>query len=209
VIAHYYRGEMTRMGGWRSRIDLTTNWAITVVGAMLSVSLSAPTAHHGVVLLAMLLITLLLVIESRRYRFFDVYRARVRYLERRWFAEMFAPESGCTEDWLPDLGENLRRPTFLISLPQAFSRRLGRNYLWMYLILLLAWLFKTTTLSTPRAASARIVGSITGWLDNCALGPVPGVVVVTVVAGFYGWLFFMCLRHYEKRGELTYGEVHV
>ena len=34
------------MAGWRDRIDRTSNWAITVVGAMLSVSLSTPTAHH-------------------------------------------------------------------------------------------------------------------------------------------------------------------
>src|SRR5256885_16978762 len=82
VIAHYHRAEIARMAGWRDRIDRTTNWAITVVGAMLSVSLSTPTAHHSVVLFAMLLVLLLLVIEARRYRFFDVYRARVRRLER-------------------------------------------------------------------------------------------------------------------------------
>ncbi len=75
VLAHYHRAEVARMAGWRDRIDRTTNWAITVVGAMLSVSLSTPTAHHGVVIFAMLLVLLMLVIESRRYRFFDVYRA--------------------------------------------------------------------------------------------------------------------------------------
>ena len=63
VLAHYHRAEIARMAGWRDRIDRTTNWAITVVGAMLSVSLSTPTAHHGVVLFAMLLLLLLLVIE--------------------------------------------------------------------------------------------------------------------------------------------------
>ena len=81
LIAHYYRAEIARMAGWRDRIDRTSNWAVTVVGAMLSVSLSTPTAHHGVILFAMVLVLFLLVIESRRYRFFDVYRARVRNLE--------------------------------------------------------------------------------------------------------------------------------
>ena len=83
TIAHYYRGEIARMSGWRDRIDRTSNWAITVVAAMLSVSLSSPTAHHGVLLFAMLLVLLMLSIEARRYRFFDVYRARVRRLARR------------------------------------------------------------------------------------------------------------------------------
>ena len=69
VVAHYHRAEIARMAGWRDRIDRTTNWAITVVAAMLSLSLSTPTAHHGVLLFAMVLVLLLLVIEARRYRF--------------------------------------------------------------------------------------------------------------------------------------------
>jgi uncharacterized membrane protein len=48
ALAHYHRAEIARMAGWRDRIDRTSNWAITVVGAMLSVSLSTPTTHHGI-----------------------------------------------------------------------------------------------------------------------------------------------------------------
>ena len=59
---------------------------------MLSVSLSTPTAHHGVILFAMILVLLLLVIDSRRYRFFDVYRTRVRRLERNYYAKVFLPQ---------------------------------------------------------------------------------------------------------------------
>ena len=46
TMVHYYRGELGRMAGWRDRIDRTTNWAITVVAALLSVSLSTPTSHQ-------------------------------------------------------------------------------------------------------------------------------------------------------------------
>ena len=98
VMAHYHRAEIARMAGWRDRIDRTTIWAITVVAAMLSVSLSTPTAHHGVLLFAMVLVLLLLVIEARRYRFFDVYRNRVRRIERNYFAQIFAPEEGTTDE---------------------------------------------------------------------------------------------------------------
>src|SRR5881392_858377 len=110
TLSHYYRGEMARMMSWRDRIDRTTNWAITVVAAMLSVSLSTPTAHHGVLLFAMLLITLLLWIEARRYRFFDVYRARVRQFERYYFAQIFSPQPDFASNWLAILGEGLRSP---------------------------------------------------------------------------------------------------
>ncbi|WP_245469488.1 DUF2270 domain-containing protein, partial [Mesorhizobium sp. M7A.F.Ca.MR.362.00.0.0] len=82
TLSHFHRAEIARMAGWRDRLDLTTNWAITVVAALLSVSLSTASAHHGVLLFAMLLILLLLWIEARRYRFFDFYRARVRQFER-------------------------------------------------------------------------------------------------------------------------------
>ena len=60
TMSHFHRAEIARMAGWRDRLDRTSNWAITVVAAMLSVSLSTPSAHHGVLLFAMLLITLLL-----------------------------------------------------------------------------------------------------------------------------------------------------
>src|SRR6187455_1900537 len=131
VMAHYYRAEIARMAGWRDRIDRTSNWAITVVGAMLSVSLSTPTAHHGVVLFAMLLVLLLLVIESRRYRFFDVYRARVRRLERSYYAQVLSPvPQNDEDDWTRALADDLRKPMFLIGRKQAFARRLRRNYIW-------------------------------------------------------------------------------
>src|SRR4249920_2125228 len=124
LIAHYYRAEIARMAGWRDRIDRTSNWAITVVGAMLSVSLSTPTAHHGVILFAMVLVLLLLVIESRRYRFFDVYRARVRLLERQYFACVFAAGGESDAGWMRALSDDLKRPVFLMTRGLAFYRRL-------------------------------------------------------------------------------------
>lgn len=199
LMSHYHRAEIARMAGWRDRIDLTTNWAITVVGAMLSLSLSAPTAHHGVILLAMLLVTLLLIIESRRYRFFDVYRTRVRRVEREWYGPIFRGQVRGDRHWLEALGEDLERPVFSISLPQAISRRLRRNYCWMYLILLLAWLFKTS----------EGIGSIAAWLTKAEVGAIHGSFVVSGVALFYLWLLYMGLRPRAFSGELSRGGVHV
>ena len=80
LLAHYYRGELSRMISWRDRLDRTTNWSIGALAAMLSISLSSDETHQSVLLFAMLLIHVLLIIEARRYRFFHVYRARVRLL---------------------------------------------------------------------------------------------------------------------------------
>jgi uncharacterized membrane protein len=210
VLAHYHRAEIARMAGWRDRIDHTSNWAITVVAAMLSVSLSTPTAHHGVLLFAMLLVLLLLVIEARRYRFFDVYRNRVRGLERNYYAQIFSPHAETSDEWMRVLGEDLRRPLFMISLGQAMSRRLRRNYCWMFLILLLAWLVRTSSARLPtNGGGTELVHSFGEWLRNAAIGPVPGPFVILGVAVFYGWLAYVTLRRLPGEGELAHGDVHV
>lgn len=58
VIAHYYRGEIARMAGWRDRIDRTMNWAITCVAAMLSISWSGPAHRHEILLFAMIIVSM-------------------------------------------------------------------------------------------------------------------------------------------------------
>jgi uncharacterized membrane protein len=210
VLAHFYRAEIARMISWRNRIDLTTNWAITVVAGMLSVSLSTPTAHHGVLLFAMVLILLLLWIEARRYRFFDVYRARVRLLERNYYAEIFAPQPEGEVAWTQTLGEDLRRPSFLISLGVALSRRLRRNYYWMFLVLLFAWVLKIFNWELKQGEAMPHVGSLVETVTrNAALGPFPGWVVLLAVAVFFAWLSYTAFRPRAKSGELAHGEVHV
>jgi uncharacterized membrane protein len=90
------------------------------------------------------------------------------------------------------------------------SRRLRRNYGWMFLILLLAWLVKITSPKLQPAASAsEFAFSFRDVLDNAALGPLPGWLVMGVVAAFYGWIAYAIRRRYEHAGELAHGEVHV
>ena len=210
LIAHYYRAEIARMSGWRDRIDRTTNWAITVAGAMLSVSLSTPTAHHGMLLFAMILVLLLLVIESRRYRFFDVYRARVRLLERQYFAPLFSPAGEANAEWMRGLGADLRRPVFLMSHGVAFSRRLRRNYVWMFLILLVAWLLKISSPKLlPDGGPGHFAHSLSEWESAATIGPLPGWAVLVLVAAFYAWIIYAALRRHAGEGELAIGDVHV
>jgi uncharacterized membrane protein len=215
VMIHYYRGEIGRMSGWRNRIDQTTNWAITVVAAMLSVALSTPTAHHGVLLMALLLISLLLFVEARRYRFFDVYRTRVRQIERHYFAQVYSPiPSGVDIDWTKAIGQSLRQPTFHMTLLQALSRRLKRNYFWMYAILLVAWLLKLASPelqanADPEAALPSQPFSIMHMVENAAFGAIPGWLVLAAVIVFYGAITFVAFRPRRKAGEFLHGDVHV
>ena len=210
ALSHYYRGEMARMMSWRDRLDRTTNWAITGVGAMLSVSLSSPQSHHGVLLFAMVLILMMLHIESRRYRFFHVYRSRVRLMERNYYVRIFSPRDMIDmTHWMNQLGEDLRLPRFTITTTQAMARRLRRNYIWLFLILLLAWLLKTSTGVLQPTGTAEIVHSTGELFRNAAIGYVPGLVVVILIVSFYGWMFYVMIKHREASGELAYGEVHV
>ncbi|RYC12196.1 DUF2270 domain-containing protein [Ciceribacter ferrooxidans] len=210
LIIHYYRGEIGRMISWRDRIDRSSNWAITVVAGLLSVSLSTPTSHHGVVLFAMLLVSLFLLIEARRYRFFDVYRARVRQLERYYFAQALSPQDGLSPDWAEAIAKSLRQPTFLIGYREAFFRRIRRNYCWMYLILLLAWTLKISTPKLlPDQPRADMVHSLAQLVDNAALGAVPGWVVLAIVGLWHAGILYAAFHKEPDEGEFAHGEVHV
>lgn len=195
------------MSSWRDRLDRTSNWAITVTAALLSVSLSTPTAHHGVLLFGMLLVSLLLFVEARRYRFYDTYRYRVRQFERHYFGQIFGGAELGTEPWLAALAEDLKHPHFRVSLRLAASRRLHRNYIFMFGILLLAWALKITspklqensvTLDTPRPIATIIA--------NAALGPLPGWLVIAAVVLFAGLIL---LAYFAQRTRPNEDEVHV
>lgn len=212
TLAHYYRGELSRMMSWRDRLDRTTNWAIAAVAAMLSVSLSSPQSHHGLLLFAMILVFLLLNIESRRYRFFHVYRSRVRLLERNYYARILSPREHLDPThWMAQLADDLRLPKFSMTRSQAMARRLRRNYIWLFLILLMAWLLKTTTggLQPDAGSNYHVIQSPGELLNNAAIGYVPGWVVLACVLAFYGWMVYIIRVHREPTGELAYGEVHV
>jgi uncharacterized membrane protein len=207
MLAHYYRGELSRMISWRDRLDRTTNWAIGALAAMLSISLASAEAHHSVLLFSMLLIHVLLVIEARRYRFFHVYRARVRLIEREYLAPLFAPLPPGTLSGLAPLGEALRVPVFSLSLLQAMSRRLRRNYCWIFLVVLLAWLVKT--MSFVSGGHTRLVHTPHEFLTNAAIAGIPGAAVVLGVGLLYAWLLFVTLRFALDEEELGPGQVHV
>lgn len=206
AVVHYYRAEVQRMTSWRNRLDQTSNWAITVTAALLSVSLSTPTAHHGVLIFALLLVTLLLYVEGRRYRFYDVYRMRVRQFERHYFAPLFAANPAESEPWLVALAQDLRHPRFRIGLDVALTRRLRRNYVWLYLILLLAWVLKIASPMLQEGHAVDVAQPLETIVANAALGPVPGwLVLVAMLALGTAIAFFFF--HGRKRADDD--EVHM
>ena len=206
LMIHYYRAEMTRMNAWRARLDLTSNWAITVVAALLSVSLSNASAHHGLTLFAMVIILLMLFVEARRYRFYDVYRMRIRQFERHYFGQFFeADPQGGPEPWLKMLAQDLRHPKFRISLELALRRRLRRNYVWMFVILLCAWIVKIASPDLQAGAYLDPSRPVAAMVGHAAIGPVPGWLVLTLITGFYAGIAVACFKGKDRGGD----EVHV
>ena len=198
------------MISWRDRMDRTTNWAIGAAAAMLSVSLSSPTGHPGVLLFAMLLVYLLLAIEARRYRFFDVYRSRVRLLERQYYVPMLTGgELADSSVWAVPLAEALRTPTFTLTEWQAMARRLRRNYCWIFLILLLAWMLKVGSVILPGQSRIEFIHTREELFRNASIAFIPGWIVLILVLTYFVWMFSLMYRHRETPGELAFGEVHV
>ena len=209
LIVHFYRAEVGRALSWRDRIDRTTNWAITLVAAILSISFSSQTNHHGILIFAMGLIMLISIIESRRYRFYDVYRNRCRRLERYYIAEVFAP-SGVDREWSIAMANDLRKPCLSVSLSQAMAHRLRRNYIWIFLVLLAAWLLKTSYSIVPNGTESLDVFHWTAqWIKGVSLGPIPGNIVVLGIAAFYAWLTYAMLPRFHLTGEFASEGVHV
>lgn len=186
ALVHYYRAEIQRSNTWRMRLDNTTNWAVVTAGAAISFALSSPANHYGVIVLDTLLITLFLWIEARRYRYYELWSHRARLLETNLFAAMLVPPFGPHPEWGESLAESLLHPQFPISMWEAFGRRFRRNYMWIYLVLGIAWALKSYLHPVPAV-------SWQDFITRSALGALPGQVMVTLGLIYYAILFLIGL----------------
>lgn len=186
AMVHYYRAEIQRSNTWRNRLDNTTNWAVVATGAAISFSLSSPEHHFGVIILNTLLVTLFLWIEARRYRYYELWSYRARLMETDFFAAMLVPPFAPHPEWAENLAESLLQPQFPISMWEAFGRRFRRNYMWIYLILGIAWALKTFLHPTPSA-------DWNDFIERSALGPIPGEAMLAIGLLYNGLLFLIGL----------------
>ena len=118
ALAHLYRGEVYRSTVWRTRLDSSTNWAVVTTGIALSATYSSSEASPLPMVLVGLLVSVFLLFESRRYRYFNVWRARARLLETDFYAPMIRGEgvAACTLGLDRVAGEGLRQSTLSYQL---------------------------------------------------------------------------------------------
>jgi uncharacterized membrane protein len=185
AIAHFYRGEVQRSNTWRTRLDTTTYWAVLTAGATLSFTFSSPLSPHFVIPINSILVTVFLVMEARRYRYYEIWASRVRVIETGYFAQMLAPDSvPRDQEWASHLASDLLTPNFTISVWEAIGRRLRRNYLWIFLLLALSWNLKVYLHPVPADTfelflQRATVGLVPGWIVF-----IVGFVFNVVVFGF-------------------------
>lgn len=177
AMIHFFRAEVARANVWRQRLDATTNWAVITTGAVISFAFTESQSPHLVIALNLLLVTFFLSIESRRYRYYELWSYRVRLMETDFFAPMLVPPFHPSPDWAEALAENLLHPHYPISALEAIGRRLRRNYFWIYATIGLAWVAKLWLQPQPALT----------WLDfvnRAAVGSIPGEIILAIMLGF-------------------------
>ena len=199
AMIHFYRGEVQRSNTWRNRLDTTTNWAVLTAGATLSFVFSSPSNPHFVIPINSILVAIFLLMEARRYRYYEIWSSRVRVMETGYFAQLLAPESAVTDEaWAQHLASDLITPHFTISELEAVGRRLRRNYLWIFALLALSWNLKVYLHPLP----AR---DFHAFLDRAYVGIVPGWVVFVVGVVFNAAIAIFAIgtvRLREATGEV-------
>lgn len=198
AMVHFFRAEVSRANVWRQRLDTTTNWAVVTTGAVISFAFTQTNISHIVILLNLLLVTMFLIIEARRYRYYELWSTRVRLMETDFFAAMLVPPFHPSADWAETLAESLLLPHFPISTLEALGRRLRRNYLWIYNIIGAAWLASLWLVPDPIFTWAQFV-------KRAALGPLPGELIVVGVTAIFALIFslaFFTVGLQQASGEV-------
>jgi uncharacterized membrane protein len=135
LLAHLYRGEMYRSKIWRTRLDATTNWAVATTGIALSVAFSNAGNSPLPLVLVALMALMFLAIEARRYRYFDIWRTRVRLMEVSMYGPLLRLEGVRVDNgWNEALARDYERLHFHISFWEAAGRRLRRNYSFLFAV---------------------------------------------------------------------------
>lgn len=197
AMVHLYRGEVGRANTWRMRLDGTTNWAVLTTGATLSFAFSSDKNTHVMILINSLLIFYFLYIEARRYQFYDLWRTRVRLMETEFFAEMLTPErEEELENWRQILAGDLLHPRFSITLWQALGRRLRRNYIWIFAVLVISWCVKIIIHPQTPSSAADLVARM-------HIGPIPAWFVLLVGVAFNSFLVVLALSTRERSSDET------
>ena len=182
AMVHLYRGELGEATAWRGRIDTTSHWAIVMSATALSFVFSDKSIErHVLIPIITMFCTFLLTMEARRYRFFDIWRSRARMIEINFYRPMLSGTKPLLPDWADRLAQDMEWPRFHMPWWEATGRRLRRNYLGIYGVLLGSWFVVLMTHPTSTTSLTEIIA-------RASIGPLPGVIIFIGMMIFYAGL---------------------
>ena len=181
AMSHFYRGELGRIMVWRQRLDITPNWAITSSTAIITIAFSTRDVPHIIFFFNIAIVWGMLWIEARRYRFYDAFRARVRMLEAHFLVPMVMENRQMLQgEWKKLVCEDLILPRFKISKLEAVGRRLKRNYLFIFVLIMVAWITKIFL------HAAEPIDDVWALYRTLQVGYIPSWFVALIVATTLG-----------------------
>lgn len=201
TIVHFYRATVMHADVWRRRLDVTTNWAVVSTAAIVTFAFSDPDHPHFILPLSIVFAAFFLVMESRRYQAFNLWRQRVEMLNRYIVAPALAPKSAPPPDEIEselaalaaELGSNVPH----LSLVDALGYRLRRNYALLFAAVGATWVLKLWYHPTPAASFSELI-------DRAALGGMSGGAVTSIFGGMLGFSMFLAARaRTEKMQDWT------
>jgi uncharacterized membrane protein len=194
AMAQLYRGELGRSDKWRTRLDTTTNWALTTTAAVISFGFANASSPHVTFLVGIWMVISFLIIEARRYRYYDLWNRRVRLLEDGYWAPLLRHEP-VDPDALRELAVELSRPQLHLSLVSALATRLNRAYGPILIVLLLTWFVKVYSHPQPPSSFREFV-------QRAHVGPVSGGLVMGLLALISVLAAYLVISSYFVRAPL-------
>lgn len=189
AMVHLYRGEMYRATTWRIRLDNTTNWAVLTTAGMITFTFGEGTHSHWVLLTGLAMVSVFLMFEARRFRYADVWRARVRMIEENFYGPILRRDPRSPEaDWGRLVARDLFDPRFTITRMQAIRARFIRNYWALFVVIICAWFVRVGTYPRQAESWSDIVQNLRAgfllpwWAPLAYLG--------TVCVGFLSLVLF-------------------
>jgi len=159
---------------------MTTNWAITSSTAIITIAFSTRGVPHIIFFFNLAIVAVLLWIEARRYRFYDAFRARVRMLEAHFLVPMVMENRELLQgEWKKLVCEDLILPCFKITKLEAIGRRMKRNYMFIFILILIAWLTKIFLHATAP------INDVVSFYRALRIGHIPSFFVAMVFVGTF------------------------
>ena len=176
---------------WRERLDATTNWAVVTTIGVISFAFTRPDAPHFILLFLISADALFLIMESRRYQTYDLWRRRIRSINKYVIAPQLSPENAPpkaeVEQELSALAMDLGRAVPHLPFLDALGYRLRRNYGYIYIFTVGSWVIKLF-LHPEEATTARTM------VERADVGMIPGSFVLVFVALASLLILFTALR---------------